>query len=43
MMQVECAMCGYVGYVKPLEKWVGYGHKLPDLFICDDCKFHEGW
>lgn len=38
MIQVKCAICDYVGFVPPYVQWISYGHKLPDLFICDDCK-----
>ena len=39
MKQVVCAMCGYVGYVKIRHIWEAHGHKWPQVWICDDCKW----
>jgi|OM-RGC.v1.039217503 uncharacterized protein YlaI len=38
MKEVKCAMCGYVGFIHPYVAWNNYGHKWPEVFICDECK-----
>lgn len=38
MKSVTCAICKYQGLVKPLHIWEAWGHKYPDVWICDTCK-----
>ena len=39
MKEVKCVICKYVGLVKIRHVWEANGHKWPDIFICDDCKW----